>query len=33
MIAFYLRGVGINAGNATRQDNFPVGAIENVLVE
>ena len=33
MIAFYLRGVGINAGNSTRQDNFPVGAIENVLVE
>jgi isoquinoline 1-oxidoreductase beta subunit len=33
MIAFYLRVVGINAGNATRQDNFPVGAIENVLVE
>ena len=33
MIAFYLRGVGLNAGNSTRQDNFPVGAIENVLVE
>ncbi len=31
--AFYLRGVGLNAGNSTRQDNFPVGAIENVLVE
>lgn len=33
IIAFYLRGVGINAGNSTRQDNFPVGAIENVLIE
>jgi isoquinoline 1-oxidoreductase beta subunit len=33
MIAFYLRGVGLNAGNATRQDNFPVGAIDNVLIE
>jgi len=33
MIAFYLRGVGLNAGNSTRQDNFPVGAIENVLIE
>ena len=30
---FYLRGVGLNAGNSTRQDNFPVGAIENVLIE
>jgi isoquinoline 1-oxidoreductase beta subunit len=30
---FMLRGVGMNAGNATRQDNFPVGAIENVLVD
>ena len=28
---FMLRGVGLNAGNSTRQDNFPVGAIENVL--
>lgn len=30
---FMLRGVGLNAGNSTRQDNFPVGAIENVLVD
>jgi isoquinoline 1-oxidoreductase subunit beta len=30
---FMLRGVGMNAGNATRQDNFPVGAIENVLID
>lgn len=33
MIAFYLRGVGLNAGNSTRQDNFPVGAIDHVLIE
>ncbi len=33
IIAFSLRGVGLNAGNSTRQDNFPVGAIENVLIE
>ncbi|MBP6094048.1 MAG: xanthine dehydrogenase family protein molybdopterin-binding subunit, partial [Cytophagaceae bacterium] len=31
--AFYLRGVGLNAGNSTRQDNFPVGAIDHVLIE
>lgn len=31
--SFYLRGVGLNAGNSTRQDNFPVGAIDNVLIE
>ncbi|MCP9767533.1 xanthine dehydrogenase family protein molybdopterin-binding subunit [Lacihabitans sp. LS3-19] len=30
---FMLKGVGLNAGNSTRQDNFPVGAIDNVLVE
>jgi isoquinoline 1-oxidoreductase subunit beta len=30
---FALKGVGLNAGNSTRQDNFPVGAIENVLIE
>ena len=33
IVAFYLRGIGLNAGNSTRQDNFPVGAIENVLIE
>ncbi len=31
--AFALKGVGLNTGNCTRQDNFPVGAIENVLIE
>ncbi|MFN3849417.1 MAG: molybdopterin cofactor-binding domain-containing protein [Spirosomataceae bacterium] len=33
MTAFALRGVGLNAGNCTRENNFPVGAVENVLVE
>jgi isoquinoline 1-oxidoreductase beta subunit len=31
--AYSLKGVGMNAGNATRQDNFPVGAVENVIIE
>ncbi len=30
---FMLHGAGMNAGNSTRQDNFPVGAIENVLIQ
>jgi isoquinoline 1-oxidoreductase subunit beta len=33
MIGFHLKGVGMNTGNPVRQDNFPVGAVENVLVE
>jgi isoquinoline 1-oxidoreductase subunit beta len=33
MTGFMLNGASINAGNATRPDNFPVGAIENVLVQ
>ncbi|MCU0380752.1 MAG: molybdopterin-dependent oxidoreductase [Chitinophagaceae bacterium] len=33
LTGYKLRGVGINAGNNTRQDNFPVGAIPNVLIE
>jgi isoquinoline 1-oxidoreductase subunit beta len=33
MTGFMLRGVSMNAGNSTRQDNFPVGAIENVLID
>ncbi len=33
MTGFMLKGVSLNAGNATRQDNFPVGAVENVLIE
>ncbi len=31
--AFHLKGVGLNTGNCTRQDNFPAGAIDNFLVE
>lgn len=31
--AYHLRGVGINAGNPTRENNFPAGAVSNVLIE
>lgn len=33
MTGFHLRGVGMFAGNPIREDNFPVGAVENVLME
>lgn len=33
MIGYKLRGVGMNAGNTTRENNFPSGAVENVLIE
>ncbi len=33
MIGYKLRGVGMNAGNCTRENNFPSGAVENVLIE
>jgi isoquinoline 1-oxidoreductase beta subunit len=33
MIGYKLRGVGINSGNPTRQDNFPAGAVDNLLIE
>lgn len=33
MIGYKLRGVGMNAGNSTREHNFPSGAVENVLIE
>lgn len=33
MTGFMLRGVSMNAGNSTRQDNFPAGAVENVLID
>jgi len=33
MTGYKLRGVGINAGNCTREDNFPSGAVDNVLIE
>ncbi|MFT6202464.1 MAG: isoquinoline 1-oxidoreductase beta subunit [Spirosomataceae bacterium] len=33
MTGFHLRGVGMFGGNPIREDNFPVGAVENVLME
>ncbi|MFT2009475.1 molybdopterin cofactor-binding domain-containing protein [Pontibacter sp. 13R65] len=33
MIGYRLRGAGMNAGNPTREDNFPSGAVENLLIE
>jgi isoquinoline 1-oxidoreductase beta subunit len=33
MIGYKLRGVGLNAGNSTRADNFPSGAVDNLLIE
>lgn len=33
MTGYKLRGVGINAGNCTRPDNFPSGAVPNLLIE
>lgn len=33
LTGYQLRGVGINAGNPTRENNFPSGAVPNVLVE
>jgi isoquinoline 1-oxidoreductase subunit beta len=33
LVGYKLRGVGINAGNCTRQDNFPSGAVDNLLIE
>jgi isoquinoline 1-oxidoreductase beta subunit len=33
LIGYKLRGVGINAGNSTREDNFPSGAVDNLLIE
>ena len=33
LIGYKLRGVGINAGNSTRPDTFPSGAVDNLLIE
>jgi isoquinoline 1-oxidoreductase subunit beta len=33
MIGYKLRGVGINAGNCTRENNFPSGSVDNLLIE
>lgn len=33
MTGYKLRGVGINAGNSTREHNFPSGAVDNLLID
>jgi len=33
LIGYKLRGVGINAGNPTREDNFPAAAVPNLLID
>ena len=33
MIGYKLRGVGINAGNPTRENNFPSGSVDNLLID
>ncbi len=33
MVGYKLRGVGINAGNPTREDNFPSGSVDNLLID
>ena len=33
LIGFKLRGAGINSGNPTRENNFPSGAVDNLLIE
>jgi isoquinoline 1-oxidoreductase beta subunit len=33
MIGYKLRGAGINAGNSTRENNFPSGSVDNLLIE
>ncbi|MCF2499542.1 xanthine dehydrogenase family protein molybdopterin-binding subunit [Dyadobacter chenhuakuii] len=33
MIGYKLRGVGMNSGNSTREDNFPSGSVDNLLID
>lgn len=33
MIGYKLRGASINAGNSTRENNFPAGAVDNLLID
>ena len=33
LVGYKLRGASINAGNATREDNFPAGAVDNLLID
>jgi isoquinoline 1-oxidoreductase subunit beta len=33
LVGYKLRGVGINAGNSTRENNFPSGSVPNLLID
>ena len=33
LVGYKLRGVGINQSNSTREDNFPSGAVDNLLID
>jgi isoquinoline 1-oxidoreductase beta subunit len=33
LVGYKLRGAGINSGNPTREDNFPAGAVDNLLID
>jgi len=33
LVGYKLRGVGINVNNSTREDNFPSGAVDNLLID
>jgi isoquinoline 1-oxidoreductase beta subunit len=33
LVGYKLRGVGINSGNPTREDNFPSGAVDHLLID
>ncbi|MGV3503332.1 MAG: molybdopterin cofactor-binding domain-containing protein [Adhaeribacter sp.] len=33
LIGYKLRGAGINAGNSTRENNFPSGSVDNLLID
>lgn len=33
LVGYKLRGVGINQNNPTREDNFPSGAVDNLLID
>jgi isoquinoline 1-oxidoreductase beta subunit len=33
LIGYKLRGAGINAGNSTRENNFPSGAVDHLLID
>ena len=33
LVGYKCRGVGINAGNPTREDNFPAGAVDHLLID